>query len=177
MKKLYVVRLTEDERARLKALVHTGRVAARKRMHAQVLLLVDQGEHGPANIDRDAAEHVGVSRQTVESIRQRCVLEGLDSALERRKRSRERAVVLDGEAEAQLVAIACSEPPKGRARWTLHLLVDELQKRQVVLSVSVETVRQVLKKHYQTLAPGNVVYSAKTGRRLRVRDGAGACGL
>ena len=157
----------------LKALVNTGRVAAYRRKHAQLLLLVDQGEHGPGYIDRDAAEHVGVSRQMVESVRQRCVLEGLDSALERRKKSRERSVVLDGDAEAQLVAIACSEPPKGRARWTLHLLCDELKKRKVVLSVSHESVRRVLKKHHQTLAPGNVVYPAKAGRRLRLCDGAG----
>ena len=173
MKKLYVVRLTVEERGMLESLVNTGRVAAYKRRHAQLLLLVDQGEHGPAYIDRDAAEHVGVSRQTVESVRQRCVLEGLDSALERRKRSRERSVVLDGEAEAQLVAIACSEPPKGQARWTLHLLCDELKKRKVVLSVSHESVRKVLKKHHQTLAPGNVVYPAEAGRGVRVCDGAG----
>lgn len=172
MKKLYVVRLTLEERRMLKALVNTGRVAAYRRKHAQLLLLVDQGEHGPSYIDRDAAEHIGVSRQTVESVRQRCVLEGLDSALERRKRSRERSVVLDGDAEAQRVAIACSEPPKGRARWTLHLLCDELKKRNIVVSVSHESVRQVLKKHHQTLAPGNVVYPAQAGRRLRLCDGA-----
>ena len=171
MKKLYVVRLTVEERNRLRALVDTGRVAANKRRHAQLLLLVDQGEHGPGYIDRDAADHVGVSRRTAESVRERCVLEGLDSALERRKRSRERSVVLDGEAEAQLVAMACSKPPKGRVRWTLHLLCDELQKRKVVLSVSHESVRQVLKKHHQTLAPGNVVYRAQARRRLRVCDG------
>ena len=172
MKKLYVVRLTLEERRMLKALVNTGRVAASRRKHAQLLLLVDQGEHGPSYIDRAAAEQIGLSRQTVESVRQRCGLEGLDSALERRQRSRERSVVLDGDAEAQLVAIACSEPPKGRARWTLHLLCDELKKRKVVVSVSHESVRQVLKKHHQTLAPGNVVHPAQAGRRLRLCNGA-----
>ncbi|MEE8428738.1 MAG: helix-turn-helix domain-containing protein [Gammaproteobacteria bacterium] len=94
MKKLYVVRLAVEERSLLKALVNTGRVAAYRRRHAQLLRLVDQGEQGPAYSDRDAAEHVSVSRQTVESVRRRCVLEGLDSALERRKRNRERSVVL-----------------------------------------------------------------------------------
>jgi len=173
MKKLYVVRLTLEERSLLQSLVNTGRVAAYRRRHAQLLLLVDQGEQGPSNSDSEAAEHVGVSRQTVENVRKRCVLEGLDSALERRKRSRERSVVLDGDAEAKLVAIACSEPPKGQARWTLHLLCDELKKREVVLSVSHESVRKVLKKHHQTLAPGNVVHPAEAGRRLRLRDGAG----
>ena len=174
MKKLYVVRLTLEERSMLKALVNTGREAAYRRKHAQLLLLVDQGEHGPNYIDRNAAKHIGVSRQTVESVRQRCVLEGLESALERRKRSRERSVVLDGEGEAQLVAIACSEPPKGRARWTLHLLCDELKKRNVVVSVSHESVRQVLKKHHKTLAEADVVHTGTGQRPLRVSDGGRA---
>ena len=154
-------------------LVHKGRVAAYKRRHAQVLLLVDQGEHGPGHADRVAAERVEMHRRTVEKIRQRCVLEGLDAALGRRKRSRDRSRVLDGEAEAQLLAIACSEPPEGCARWTLHLLVEELKTRRIVASVSHETVRQVLKKRRQTLAAADVVHSAEARRRLRVRDGAG----
>lgn len=174
MKKLYVVRLTLEERERLHDLVRKGRVAAYKRRHAQVLLLVDQGEHGPADPDRVATERVEMAPRTVERIRQRCVLEGLEAALERRKRSRERSRVLDGEAEAQLIAIACSEPPEGCARWTLHLLADELKRRRIVASVSHETVRGVLKKRRQTLAAADVVHSAQARRGLRVRDGAGA---
>lgn len=177
MRKLYIVRLTGEERERLKGLVHKGRVAADKRKRAQVLLLVDQGGDGPAHSDVEAAERVGVSRQTVEKLRQRCVLEGLDAVVERRARSRERSEVLDGEAQAQLLAMACGEPPEGRARWTLHLLSDELQKRQVVASVSHETVRRVLKKRHQTLAATDVVHPAEGGRRVRVRDGAGAGGI
>ena len=173
MKKLYVVRLTSEERERLHDLVHKGRVAAYKRRHAQALLLVDQGEDGPGHPDRVAAERAQMAQRTVERLRRRCVLEGLDAALQRRKRSRHRARVLDGEAEAQLIAIACSEPPEGCARWTLHLLVDELKRRRIVVSVSHETVRQVLKKRRQTLATENVVHCAEAGRRLRVRDGAG----
>lgn len=177
MKKLYVVRLTPDERERLNALVHTGRVAAHKRRHAQLLLLVDQGGDGAGHPDREAAERVGVTVRTVENLRKRCVLEGLDAALERRKRSRERSLTLDGEAQAQLLAIACSEPPEGYARWTLHLLADEMGKRRIVASVSHETVRQVLKKRRQTLAAPDVVHPAQGGRGLRVRDGAGAGGV
>ena len=81
MKKRYVVRLTPEEREQLHDLVHKGRVAAYKRRHAQVLLLVDQGEHGPGHADRVAAERVEMHRRTVEKIRQRCVLEGLDARL------------------------------------------------------------------------------------------------
>ncbi len=146
MKKRYVVRLSAEEREELTSLVETGKQAAYRRRHAQILLRADQGEHGPAEPDHEIAKQEGVWRQTVEKIRKRCVLEGLEAALERRKRSRDRSSVLDGEGEAQLIAIACSEPPAGRARWTLRLLSDELQRRKVVQSISHETVRKVLKK-------------------------------
>lgn len=174
MKKLHVIRLTPEERQRLRDLVHKGRVAAHKRRNAQLLLWADESEGGPGLPDREVAERVGVTRQTVENVRRRCVLEGLDSVLVRRKRSRERSSVLDGEAEARLVAIACSDPPEGRARWTLHLLADELERRRIVASVSHETVRRVLKKRRQALAAQDVVHSAEAGRGLRVRDGASA---
>ena len=177
MKKRYVVRLTSDEREQLDALVHKGRAAAHKRRHAELLLLVDQGVHGPGHPDSVAAERVGVCRHTVANVRQRCVLEGLESALERRKRSRERSRVLDGDGEAQLLALVCGPPPAGRARWTLHLLCDELRARQVVVSISHEAVRQVLKKHHQTLASADVVHPAPRRRGVRVRDGAGAGGV
>ena len=88
----------------------------------------------------------GHTPQTVEKVRKRCVQDGFAATLERRKRSRERATVLDGEGEAQLVAIACSDAPVGRTRWTLHMLCDELKRRRVVRSISHETVRKVLKK-------------------------------
>ncbi len=160
MNKRYIVKLSKSERNRLSDLVNKGKEAAYRRRHAQLLLLVDEGEYGPACHDLEAAEQVEASRPTVERLRQRCVEEGLDVALERRKRQRERSRVLDGESEAQLVALACSAPPAGMARWTLQLLCEELQKKQVVLSVSYETVRQVLKKHHQTLATNDVVHTA-----------------
>ena len=175
VKKLYVIRLRAGEREELKNLVETGKHAAYRRRHAQILLLADQGEHGPSKLDREIAEQVGVWRTTVEQVRKRCVLEGLQAALERRKRNRDRSSVLDGEGEARLVAIACSEPPPGRARWTLRLLRDELQRLQVVQSISYETARQVLKKKQaQAVAQEDVVHPAQGGRRLRLRDGASA---
>ena len=87
-----------------------------------------------------------MNRTTVEQVRKRCVLEGMEAALRRRKRSREQATVLDGVGEAQLIAIAFSEPPDERIRWTLHLLADELKRRQIVQTISHETVRRVLSK-------------------------------
>lgn len=177
MKKRYVVRLSVEERDQLEGLVNRGREAAYRRRHAQILLLVDEGEHGPCLIDREAAERVGCSRRTVEQIRERCVCEGLQSALERRKRSRERSRVLDGDGEARLVSLACSEPPPGRARWTLRMLGDRLVELEVVESISTEAVRQVLKKHHQTLAEGDVVHSRAGKCRVRVPDGGRVGGI
>ena len=169
--KLYVIRLSAEERDQLTRLVKTGREAAYRRRNAQILLLADQGEHGPGQRDTEIGEQVGVTPQTVEKVRKRCVQDGFAAALERRKRSRERATVLDGEGEAQLVAIACSDAPAGRTRWTLHMLCDELKRRRVVRSISHETVRKVLKKQAQAVATGDVVYPATAERCLRVRDG------
>jgi len=158
MKKRYVVKLTADERTRLQGLIKRGREAAYRRRHAEVLLLVDEGKHGPKLIDREVAERTGFSRRTVEQIRERCVTEGLELALERKKRSRERSQRLDGEGEARLVSLACSDAPAGHARWTLHLLKDKLVELGVVDTISHECVRQILKKHHKTLAETDVVY-------------------
>lgn len=177
MKKRYVIRLSAEEREHLKRLVNRGREAASRRRHAQILLLADEGEHGEGLIDSVVAERVGCTRRTVEQIRERCVCEGLEAALERKKRSRERSRVLDGEGEARLVNIACSEPPAGRARWTLQMLGDRLVELEVVESISKEAVRQVLKKHPQTLAEAYVVYSRRTKRSVRLPDGGGAGGI
>ena len=171
MKKRYVVKLTSVERDQLEGLINRGREAAYRRRHAQVLLLVDEGAHGPALFDKDAAERTGFTRRTVEQIRERCVTEGLSSALERKKRSRNRTRKLDGEGEARLISLACSDAPAGYARWTLQMLADKLIELNVVDAISHECVRQVLKKHHQTLAEAHVVYTGRGERPLRLPDG------
>lgn len=148
MKKKYIVRLSEEERQHLSDLVRKGKAAAYRRTHAQILLLADEGSHGPQLRDAEVADRVGVNERTVSRLRQRCVEQGLDAALERQARVREKSRVLDGEGEAQLVALMCSEPPPGQSRWTLHLLGNRLVELGVVDSISHETVRQVLKKHF-----------------------------
>lgn len=147
MKKKYIVRLSKEERQELTSLVRKGKVAAYKRTHAQILLLTDEGEHGPGFQDKEAAERVGVNHRTVSRLRERCVERGLDAALEREPRQRERSRVLDGDAEAQVIALMCGTPPAGQSRWTLKLLSQRLVELEIVESVSHETVRQVLKKH------------------------------
>jgi len=148
MKKKYIVRLTMDERQALEDLVHKGKAAAYRRTHAQILLWADEGSYGPGLLDSEVADRVEVNERTVSRLRQRCVEEGLDAALERKPRAREKKRALDGDGEAHLVALMCSEPPPGQSRWTLHLLGSRLVELGIVESISHETVRQVLKKHF-----------------------------
>ena len=143
MAKKYVVRLTSDERETLLRMVSAGRDAARKLMHARVLLKADAD--GPRWTDVRIAEAFDVHVRTIECVRQRLVEEGLDAALNRKKHE-PRPRKVDGEMEARLVALACSEAPDGRKRWTLRLLADRLVELDVVDSISYETVRQALKK-------------------------------
>ncbi|WP_133513389.1 helix-turn-helix domain-containing protein, partial [Candidatus Thiosymbion oneisti] len=125
MNKKYIVRLTEEERAQLSELVNKGQAAAYKIKHANVLLKVDA--NGPDWNDVQAAEAFSCAPRTVSSLRERCVEHGLEAALERKKQARpSREPILDGEQEARLIQLACSEPPAGRARWTLRLLAAEL---------------------------------------------------
>ncbi len=145
MKKEFVVRLTADESRDLRALVKKGKVAGYKILHANILLQADAD--GPAWADQRIADAFGCVRTTVERIRKRFVLEGLEAALGRKKQCRlSRQYKLDGEGEARLIALACGEPPEGRDRWTLQLLADELVRLRVVDSICDQTVRRTLKK-------------------------------
>ena len=147
MQKRYIVKLDKDERKELIQLVKTEKIAAKKRNHAQVLLLADSGKHGLAWKDEAIAEACQVTVQTVENIRKRLVLEGLESALCRKKQFRpSRQRILDGEKEAKVIATCCGSPPPGRARWTLRLLTERVVELNIVESVSHETVRRCLKK-------------------------------
>ncbi len=150
MRKKYLVKLTAEERRDLQDLVRKGKAAAYRRTHAQILLFTDEGEGGPKLQDREVAERAGVHHRTVSRLRQRFVEQGLEAALERQPRARERSRVLDGAGEAQLIATLCSAPPEGQARWTLQLAGDRLVELGVVESISHESVRQVLKKTFSS---------------------------
>ena len=145
MNKKYIVRLTDQERQELKELVSKGRAAAYKIRHANILLLADAD--GPGWSDERIAEAASVHPCTVANVRMRLVERGLEGALARKEQQRpSRERLLDGKKEAELIALACSAPPEGRTRWTLHLLADRLVELEVVESISHETVRQTLKK-------------------------------
>jgi transposase len=140
--KKYVVTLTDDERQHLEQLLVKGKAAARSLRHAQALLKADQAVGWT---DADIAEAFGLSIRTVERLRQRFVDEGLEAALKPKAVPRLPRKI-DGAVEAHLVALACSDPPQGRHRWTLRLLADKLVELDLVESISHEGVRQVLKK-------------------------------
>lgn len=145
MRKKYLVRLTSEERAELQAMVSKGKVAAYRIKHANILLAADV--EGAAWPDQRIAQAFSCHRGSVENIRRRFVLEGLEAALQRKKQARpSRERKLDGDGEARLIALACSEPPDGRDRWTLKLLADALVQLDMVDSISDQTVRRTLKK-------------------------------
>jgi transposase len=140
MAKKYIVTLTETERAALKQLLSKGRVSARQLKRAQILLAADAGQ-----LDSAIATHVQSHVNTVERIRKRFVEGGLNHALTEDKRAGG-TTKLDGKGEAVLVAVACSDPPTGQAKWTMQLLADRLVALGVVETISDETVRRHLKK-------------------------------
>jgi hypothetical protein len=147
MPKRYLVKLDADERKELSQLVKKENVAAKKRTHAQVLLLADGSRQGPAWTDEAVAEACQVTVRTVENIRKRLVLEGLQAALNRKPQVRpSRHKILDGEKEAKVIALCCGAKPPGHARWTLRLLAERIVELDIVESISHETVRQCLKK-------------------------------
>ena len=151
-RKIYHVRLDEDERSQLREMADSGKGSKERRKRANILLLADTGRAGGGRSDADIADVLGVGTATVERVRKQCVLEGLEAALERRVQLNRKKRKLDAGAEAKLVTLACSEPPDGRARWTLKLLSDRLVELEIVDSISDETVRKALKK--TTSSPG-----------------------
>jgi transposase len=144
--KKYRVTLTENEREELQGLIRKGKAAARKLLHARILLKADSSIGQPAWNDEAISEALEVSLSTIGRVREQFVEEGLTAALERRPPKRVYKRKLDGTREAHLVALVCSQPPDGSPRWTLQLLTDTLVELGYVEEISDETVRRALKK-------------------------------
>ena len=144
--KKYRVKLTKEERNDLIELISQGKAAARKLVHARILLHADEAPEVGSLKDTDIAKAVYCSRLSVERVRKRFVVEGIESALNPKVQKRYRPKKLDGEGEAFLIATACSSAPEGRSDWTLQLLADRLIECEIVDSISAEAVRQTLKK-------------------------------
>jgi transposase len=146
MPKLYRVRLEASERELLEAVIRKDQCAAHKQRHARILLKADENAPGGALSDQRIAEAVHVGTATVQRVRRIFVEHGLECALQRRDPDRFYERKLDAKGEAQLIALACEEPPDGRAKWTLQLLADKLVELNVVDSIGREAVRMTLKK-------------------------------
>ena len=144
--KQHVVRLTPTERAEVRALVAAGVAPARTQTHARIRLKCDAGAGGPRWSDARVAEAVEVSARTVARVRARFATQGVAAALGRKRPDRVYRRKLDSAQEARLVAIACTEPPPGQARWSVRLLANRLVALEVVDGISPETVRATLKK-------------------------------
>ena len=144
----YKVTLNLEERDQLEQLTGKGRVAASKLMHARALLLWDQSEHNSEEpfMVKDAAKSLGVSPRTIEKVKKRFVEEGLDSAIERKASTRKPNIKFDGEFDARIMQLACSESPEGASRWTIRLLAEKAVELKIVDSVSTMTIYRSLKK-------------------------------
>ena len=147
MAKKYIVRLTEEERTDLESLIHKGKVAAHKRLHAEILLKADISELGD-KMDwiAKSVKPLAFPRAQLNEYGKDWFKKVLESALNRAKPIRVKSRVIDGEKEAHLLALACGDAPDGRSRWTLRLLGQHMVELGHVESVSHETIRQTLKK-------------------------------
>lgn len=147
MPKKYIVKLTKRERELLREIITSNNVRVYKQIRARILLKADERYNRRIWTDEEIAEALEISIPTVERIRKKFVLRGFDKSLSNDQNSRRpRGLKIDGEAEAHLIALACSSPPEGRRRWTLRLLASRMVELSYVKEVSYETVRRTLKK-------------------------------
>ena len=161
--KKYVVRLSEEERVRLNALIRMGKHPARQLVKARILLKADASDAGEGWSDSQIAAALDTSIDTVARTRQQLVEEGCEAALSRKHSpASARRRIFDGAAEAKLIALACSEPPKGRARWTLELLEEAVVELKIVDRASDNTIGRTLKK----IRSGLTSSSSGSSRRM-----------
>jgi hypothetical protein len=147
-------------------------------LKARILLKADVSEAGGGWSDNSIIEALETSASMVYRVRRQLVEEGFEAVLSRKQRAMPAVPpIFDGEKEAKLIALACSKPPKGRARWTLRLLEEKVVELNIVERASDSTIGRVLKKHSQTPPPATVGDPAKGQQRLRGRDGRRIGGL
>jgi transposase len=177
--KKYVVKLTAEERERLSALIHAGKHPARQLTKARILLKADASEAGEGWSDSQIAAALDTSVDTVARTRQQLVEEGFDAVLVRKHSpASARKRIFDGAAEAKLIALACSKPPKGRKRWTLQLLEEQVVELKIVERASDNTIGRTLKKKPSQASPAKAMgHPAGCQRRFRSRHGGCAGGL
>lgn len=153
--KKYIVDLTPWEKSYLEKITNKGKTAAYKMNHARILLKADINQEGGGWTDSKISEALNIGHATIERVRKRFVEEGLESALNRREQKNRRSPIIDGEKEAYLISLACSKTAVGKSRWTLQMLADKMVELKVVEQVSIETIRQTLKKTNSNLGSMN----------------------
>jgi transposase len=154
--KRYLISLSDEERQTLEQLTTKGKASARKINHARILLKANLNQEDRGWSDQAISQALNISTRTIERVRQRFVEEGLENALIPRPKTSLKLRKIDGEIEAHLVAIACSQAPTGYNRWTLRLLADQMVVMGYVENISHESVRQVLKKMRLSLGYKNL---------------------
>lgn len=145
--KKYIVELDADEREQLNALISKGKAPAKTILKARILLKADQADGGPGWLDAEIVEALDTNLTMVMRVREKLVTEGLEAVLTRKKRETPPVpAIFDGEAQAKLTALACSQPPPGHARWTIRLLAEHVVERRIVEKAHFNTVGRALKK-------------------------------
>jgi transposase len=142
----YKVTLTIEEREELYSIINKGKHSSQKFRNAYILLNADEGDHSEKVINKTVCEVLKIGMRTIDRVKKRFVEEGFESALERKTGIRDYERKADGDFEAHLVAMACSQAPEGFARWSFRLLADKMVELKYIDSISHETVRKVLKK-------------------------------
>ena len=155
--KKFIVKLSSDERKCLEAKISKGKTAAKIILKARILLKADQSEEGPGWTDERICKALDTKVAMVTRARSKLVNEGFDAVFVRKKRETPPVQpIFDGERQAPLIALACSKPPPGYARWTLRLLADKLVERQIVASTHFNTVGRALKKTISSRISRNI---------------------
>ncbi len=139
----YKVTLTKEEREELESIIHKGKHTSQRFRNAYVLLNCDEGAYSDKVTNTEISKILKVGMRTIDRIKKRFIEEGFDAVLERKPSTREYERKADGDFEARLIALSCSEPPEGFSRWSLRLLADKVVELQIVDSISYETVRSV----------------------------------
>ncbi len=151
MAKIYKVELTKQEREELIGIIRKGKHTSQVYRHAYVLLNTDEGEYSEKVTNAEISKVLKVGMRTIDRIKKRFVEEGYDACLSRKPTTRVYERKIDGDVEAKLVSIACSEPPEGFAKWSLRLLANKMVELHYVENISHETVRTVLKKRIKAV--------------------------
>ncbi len=158
---IYIVTLSKDERETLRELTYKGKQRSQRVLNALILLACDEGEYkSERSTNEEIARVLGISMRKIDRVKKRFVMEGIEAALNKKKPNRIYKKKADGDFEAHLIAISCSEPPEGFARWSLRMLADKVVELGYIDTISYETVRGILKKRNQALATKRMGNSA-----------------